>query len=600
MKYRIGLATTIAALILSLAPASAQVVLVEQTGHVLTKIVDSAAPLDLSQLLLEDPSPEADIESIGIDPATGDLFVQLQDPPGSFESLTTHIFRISPAGVVLQLSDPVDGTGFSINSRGTDLHFDPSTGFLVTQDQDSPNLTNSGIVTHSTVAPLMANPIPFVPFLFFGGTFGMDFSAGEGSSDVPAGEVLFTTDVTFSGIYSTPLLMGGGAVTATHVIPPTAGDDIVIQLDGDWVHVPDFDGVITAYLPAAPHTPFPSTGGLDSGLELNIEDMFDDAGLPFIFGSRATVCDTTGDLYISYSGGTGGTGIFRVDEDLNADTLVLTIGIQQDGSLGSGGLHDLTLGPSTVNPGSSNSVYFTVHNTDTFGEEVWEVTVPECVGGEEPAIALIIDEDTIGNGISTIEEISFNSPNCGDGEPSVCVNDDIADLGVRDILFTLPNDVTSEVTGLVLPTGEFEDEGLFKFTKDNPQKSKDNDDAKTFTVQEFIFAAGAAAKEDNLDKIEGVLPLTQEDIYALEGHVVCAVVYDSDVSTDVKDNYGSLKGSTLGLTAFEVTAVGPDPDGPGGSVLPLITVDLKPSAEVVSICEGALPDIPDSGGPGTE
>ena len=72
MKHRIGLATTTAALILSLAPARAQVVLVE-TGlppsleHVLTKIVDSKAPLDPSQLLLEDPVPEADIESIGID-----------------------------------------------------------------------------------------------------------------------------------------------------------------------------------------------------------------------------------------------------------------------------------------------------------------------------------------------------------------------------------------------------------------------------------------------------------------------------------------------------------------------------------------------------
>jgi len=77
---------------------------------------------------------------------------------------------------------------------------------------------------------------------------------------------------------------------------------------------------------------------------------------------------------------------------------------------------------------------------------------------------------------------------------------------------------------------------------------------------------------------------------------VCAVVYDSDVSADVKDNYASLKGATSGLTAFTVTAVGPDPDGPGGSALPLITVDLLPSNEVVSTCEQVLAPQDDGGG----
>ena len=51
-------------------------------------------------------------------------------------------------------------------------------------------------------------------------------------------------------------------------------------------------------------------------------------------------------------------------------------------------------------------------------------------------------------------------------------------------------------------------------------------------------------------------------------------VVDSDVSVDVPAGFGRLKGATLGLTAFQVTAVGPDPDGPGASVLPSLTVDL--------------------------
>ena len=43
-----------------------------------------------------------------------------------------------------------------------------------------------------------------------------------------------------------------------------------------------------------------------------------------------------------------------------------------------------------------------------------------------PVIFLLIDEDTIDNGIQTIEDISISDPFCGDGDPSVCVNDDIA------------------------------------------------------------------------------------------------------------------------------------------------------------------------------
>ena len=114
------------------------------------------------------------------------------------------------------------------------------------------------------------------------------------------------------------------------------------------------------------------------------------------------------------------------------------------------------------------------------------------------------------------------------------------------------------------------------------------DGGAPFTVQEFIFAASTstAADENNLDKIDGVVPLGVADIVALVGQTVCAVVYDSDVSADVKDGYASLKGATTGLTAFDVTGVGPDPVG---SVLPAITVELLPSNEVMSTCEQVVP-----------
>jgi len=154
-----------------------------------------------------------------------------------------------------------------------------------------------------------------------------------------------------------------------HVQPPNilSGDDMVIQPNGDWIHVGDFQRPITRFSPVPPHMGTPSA--------LNIQDIFADVGLPYVFGSRATVCDSTGDLYISYSGAPGGSAIFRVDAALTTATPILMIPEDE-------GLQDLTLGPATLGPGFS--VYFTVHNFVNATEEVWEVTVPECVPICEP------------------------------------------------------------------------------------------------------------------------------------------------------------------------------------------------------------------------
>ncbi len=206
------------------------------------------------------------------------------------------------------------------------------------------------------------------------------------------------------------------------------------------------------------------------------------------------------------------------------------------------------------------------------------------IGEEVVAQFLIVDEDSIDNGTKSIEAISFNPPFCGGGNPSVCVNDDIANPGVRTLLFTRPTDVTP-LTGLVLPTGQVGDEGLFRFTNPDPQMSEQN--GATFTTQEFFAATGMAADENNLDKIAGTVPLGQADIEALTGKTVCAVVYDSDISVDRGKGQASLKGATMGVTAFKVTAVTPNPAG--GSYLPDITVDLLPSAQVQSVCQNLQP-----------
>ena len=301
--FILGLASL---LFLPASTVSAQIVAVEP-GHALNQIADSVAPLDPSQAdldLLCAFANVGNIESIAVGPSPN-LFVQISS--GGFTSLDTCIFSIDSLTGVTSLISP--STLFGINSRGTDMQFDPVFGFLVTQDQ------NAGALGFVTLGGLTGIYSLVTPPVFSSGTFGMDFSAGVGGSDVLAGDIVFTSDVAATGLHST---FFGSFASFLHATPPTAGDDVVIQPDGDWIHVPDFSGVITEYLPFPPHVGTPSATGL------NISSMFSNAGLSFVNGSRASVCDTNGMVYISYSGAPGGTGLFRVDEALTTATLVLT------------------------------------------------------------------------------------------------------------------------------------------------------------------------------------------------------------------------------------------------------------------------------------
>ena len=126
----------------------------------------------------------------------------------------------------------------------------------------------------------------------------------------------------------------------------------------------------------------------------------------------------------------------------------------------------------------SDAVWATLHlhltndvpnasTTYTFTGEITAFQWNESPAGLDcptaPVVFLLIDEDTIDDGIQTIQDFSFNDPFCGNGVPSVCVNDDIAvdaGSGLTTPLFSRDNDITP-YTGLVLPTGQVQDEGLF-------------------------------------------------------------------------------------------------------------------------------------------
>ena len=184
--------------------------------------------------------------------------------------------------------------------------------------------------------------------------------------------------------------------------------------------------------------------------------------------------------------------------------------------------------------------------------------------------------------MSITEIAETDPPNCGNGDKDRCVNDDIAGLYVRDLLFTRGVDITP-YDGLWIPTGQEGDFGMFQFTNPDPQTSNQN--GAQFTTQELIDGSCATADENNLDKIDGMAALGTDEITALVGRTVCGLVWDSDISWDSSILEGSLKGDTKGITAFTVKEVVPHPGG--GSNLPLMRVDLIASGNVAAMCSTA-------------
>ncbi|MBD3401751.1 hypothetical protein GF420_02560 [candidate division GN15 bacterium] len=176
---------------------------------------------------------------------------------------------------------------------------------------------------------------------------------------------------------------------------------------------------------------------------------------------------------------------------------------------------------------------------------------------------LVIDEDSIDNG---------NEPN---DFSDVDVNDQKAELGVRDQLRYFGRNVGREVT---LYTGEVGDEGWFalKTIPDVWRSAGPTDNG----VQNYVLAGpglGSPNRDDDreayLDKIPDVTPLRATGLAMLTGQTVFAVVYDSDVSINYSPLNGSLKGANLGLVALRVIEVAERRDGSTGS-LPKVTVEI--------------------------
>jgi FlgD Ig-like domain len=203
------------------------------------------------------------------------------------------------------------------------------------------------------------------------------------------------------------------------------------------------------------------------------------------------------------------------------------------------------------------------------------LTVEDCGGG----CLLIIDEDSIDNGAKAIEELAEEGV-CGGGIPAVCVNDQLANPGVR---LPLPIPVGT-IIGSGVPggtteplwTGQLFDEGWFRLEV-APESWVTAGPTSDGLLNYFLAEADGFGRNGEflLDKIPDVTPLRTADLQALVGEVCCAVVYDSDVSINYDPLLGNLQGANLGILHLRVLAVG-EPDD---EVLPDITIEVLDPSE---------------------
>jgi hypothetical protein len=196
------------------------------------------------------------------------------------------------------------------------------------------------------------------------------------------------------------------------------------------------------------------------------------------------------------------------------------------------------------------------------------------------AVLLVIDEDSIDNGLR---------PNFF---TDTDVNDQNAEIGVRT---QLPYFAANADAIITLHTGQVGDEGWFQPDPAQLPASWASAGPGTDAVANFWAAGpglgtadGNGDREALLDKIPGVQPLRHDGLAALAGHVVCAVVYDSDVSVNYSPLEASLKGANLGVVAFQVLGTTPRK----GSSLPAVQIQILNADTACADLGGGVIDDP--------
>ena len=184
----------------------------------------------------------------------------------------------------------------------------------------------------------------------------------------------------------------------------------------------------------------------------------------------------------------------------------------------------------------------------------------------DAAVFLIIDEDSLDNGLQFNASGGPIVPAGPDRFSARDVNDDRAGPRQRDVLTYFAAKVGRSIT---VKTGQTGDEGWFasncipqKWISGTSNACLDAGAARDTAVGRYIGIPDATAVpvQSRLDKIPAVMPLRARGLASLVGQTVCAVVYDSDISINYDRSTfpytsANLQGATLGIVAFEVTAV---------------------------------------------
>ena len=221
-------------------------------------------------------------------------------------------------------------------------------------------------------------------------------------------------------------------------------------------------------------------------------------------------------------------------------------------------------------------------------------TAVNATNGEGVCV-LVIDEDSIDNGNPYSIDNSLNFFSDWD------VNDDIVDIGLREQLRYFAAEVGKNIT---LYTGEVGDEGWFApetILETWNATGPTSDGLQNYLGVNNLVGPGLGTGDDPealLDKIPDVIPLRADGLKMLEGQTICAVVYDSDVSTNYNEDDGiiqldgSIKGDNLGIVAFKVIGVS-QLYGYSSSSLPEVTIKIMDADKV---CGGNLTlfNVPDS------
>lgn len=157
-----------------------------------------------------------------------------------------------------------------------------------------------------------------------------------------------------------------------------------------------------------------------------------------------------------------------------------------------------------------------------------------CLVNSEDILMVIIDEDGLDNGISTVIEAAARLGVA----PNYLVNDD------RPVEMGNPPLRWSELFAgdiVKLPAGQVDDEGWFALPANTP-----------FSFGDYV---AGTVPQSSLAQVYDVMPLRNQDLVRLIGRKVVAVVHDNDISMNFLPIYANLQGERYGLFSFTVLAV---------------------------------------------